>query len=107
MERTKSPHPLIARIPLPCSFLFPLLISLLLFPLLGTPVLSVWGLFLIPPLVVWWGVVDVLPAGSWRIGRGSIRKGRHSRGGHHRGRGWRWDVWRWGRCRRGHRTPHD
>jgi hypothetical protein len=52
-ERTRSPHPLIARVPLPCSFLFPLLISLLLFPLLDTPLSPVFALFLIHLLLVW------------------------------------------------------
>jgi len=53
MERTRSPHPFIARVPLPGSFLFPLLISLLLFPLLGTPLSPVFALFLIHLLLVW------------------------------------------------------
>jgi hypothetical protein len=48
----KSPHPFIARIPLPCSLLLPLLIALLLFLLLGTASLPVVALFLIHlPLV--------------------------------------------------------
>src|SRR5262245_31338111 len=51
--RTRSPHPFITRITLPCSFLFPLLISPLLLLLLGTPLSPVFELFLIHLLLVW------------------------------------------------------
>jgi hypothetical protein len=49
---TRSPPPFIARIPLTCSLLLPLLISLLLFLLLGTAPSPVFELFLIHLLFV-------------------------------------------------------
>jgi hypothetical protein len=55
----RSPHPFIARIPLPGSFLLPLLIALLLFLLLGTAPSPIVALFLIQLPFVGRGLVGV------------------------------------------------
>jgi len=78
-EGRRSPHPFIAWIPLACAFLLPLLISLLLFLLLGTSLLPVLPLFLIYLLLVWGGLVDVWPARVRHRGRGYIGQRSHCR----------------------------
>src|SRR5712671_6661837 len=87
-----SPHPFIARIPLACTLLLPLLIPLLLCPFLGTSLLPVLLLLFIHLTLVRGGLIDVWPACIARRGRMFIRQGSH---------------YRWGVCRSRRRRRRD
>src|SRR6266566_2557634 len=78
-EGKSSPHPFVARVPIPCSFLLPLLIALLLFLLLGTAPSPVIALFRIHLPLIGRGLGDLGPARTHSRGRGYRGQGSHYR----------------------------